>query len=359
MRRTAAAAALLLIVFAATWFVLDRTERRPRWVAVETPQTAAVGGSFEVRVTLAKPVGATRIDCTLHRANAERRGWGYLASCCPAREAVGGGTYSFVFTVPEKAETAFVFALVYLSPTGEWRDATRAVATSLVPIGPAGAAPGPRPLKKVALHHYPTAARTAAMRAADERPLAARAGSGPSALAHPLLAGLLLAGAFFASRAGGPRTAGPAGASAERKIWLVLAAVLAASAVIEVSGFAGHLAEWGRRLAGQVRIYDYRKPFQKAVMAAAAAASVGLFILFIRAMRRPGAHRGLWGAGIGVAEYVIVSATGVLSFHAVDVFRSLAWHGLSPFDALRGAGAASALVAAYLSARRKAGAIPT
>ncbi|HSA94584.1 MAG TPA: hypothetical protein VLJ16_00940, partial [Acidobacteriota bacterium] len=107
MRRTAAAAALLL-VFAATWLVLDRSEHRPRWVAVETTPTAVVGGSFEVRVTLAKSVEAARIDCTLHRANSERRGWGYLASCCPDREAAGGGTYSFVFTVPEKAETSFV-----------------------------------------------------------------------------------------------------------------------------------------------------------------------------------------------------------------------------------------------------------
>lgn len=358
MRRSAAAAALLLIVFTATWFVLDRTEHRPRWISVETTPAAVVGGPFEVRVTLAKPVQATRIDCTLHRANAERRGWGYLASCCPAREAAGGGTYSFVFTVPEKAETAFVFALVFLSPTGEWRDATRAVATALVPVGPAAAGAEPRPLKRVALHHYPTA-RTAAMRAADERTRPSRTGAGPSAWAHPLLAALLLAGAFFSYRAGGPRTAGPASASAERRIWLVLAAVLAASAVVEVSGFAGHLAEWGRRLAGQVRLYDYRKPFQKAIMAAAASASVGLFLFFIRAMRRPGSHRGLWGAGLGVAAYVIVSAIGVLSFHAVDVFRSLAWHGLSPFDALRGGGAAAALSAAYLTARRKNAAIPT
>ena len=357
MKRSAAAAALLLTVFAGTWFVLDRTEHRPRWITVETTPAAVVGGSFEVRVKLAKSVPAAQIDCTLHRANSERRGWGYLASCCSPREAVGGGTYAFVFTVPEKAETAFVFALVFIGPTGEWRDASRAVATGLVPVGPSGTAPGA--LKKVSLRHYPTGARAAAAGAAAERPRPSRAGSVPSAWAHPLLAALLLAGAFFAYRAGGPRTSEPGGAADERTVWLVLAAVLAASAVVEVSGFAGHLAEWGRRLAGQVRIYDYRKPFQKAIMAAAASASVGLFILFIRAMRRPGSPRRLWGAGIGVAAYIMVSAMGVLSFHAVDVFRSLAWHGLSPFDALRGAGAATALVAAYLTARRKNAAIPT
>jgi hypothetical protein len=145
----------------------------------------------------------------------------------------------------------------------------------------------------------------------------------------------------------------------ERTIWLLLAAVLALGAVVEVSGFAGELAAWGRRLAGQVRVYEYRKPFQKAVMAAAASASLGLFLLFIRAARRPDSRRGLWWAGIGVAEYVVVSFVGVLSFHAVDVFRGLAWHGLAPFDALRGVGAAVALVAAWTAAKGADGSPPT
>lgn len=348
MRRAAAvaAAAALLLVFAAIWFALDRSEHRPRWAVVEAPGAAVVGGAFEVRIRLDKSVEATEIVCTLHRANAERRGWGYLASSGPARPAAGGGTYSFDFVVPQKADMAFVFALVYLSPTGEWRDATRAVATALIPVGPEG-----RPARKVALHHYPTAARTAARRAAGESAAAPRPAPRPSPWAHPVLAALLLTAAFFAIRAGRNAPAGQPGVTADRRIWFVLAAVLAVSAVIEISGFAGELASFGRRLAGQVHVYDYRKPVQKAIMAAAAAASLGLFFLFIRATRRPGSHRGLWWAGLGVAEYVVVSFTGVLSFHAVDVFRDLAWHGLSPFDALRGAGVAVTLLAAYLAAR--------
>ncbi len=349
MRRIAAvaAAAALLLVFAATWFALDRSEHRPRWAVAETPGTAVVGGAFEVRVRLAGSVEATKIVCTLHRANAERRGWGYLASSGPAQPAAGGGTYSFDFIVPEKADTAFVFALVYLSPTGEWRDATRAVATALVPIGPED-----QPLRKVALHHYPTAARTAAGRAAGESAGPPRPAPRPSPWAHPVLAALLLAAAFYALRAGRNAPIGRPEAASERRIWLFLAAVLATSAVVEISGFASDLASLGRHLAGQFRVYEYRKLFQKAIMAAAASASLGLFILFIRAMRRPGSRRGLWWAGLGVAEYVVVSFTGVLSFHAVDVFRGLAWHGLSPFDALRGAGAAVALLAAFLAAKR-------
>lgn len=341
MRRLAAAAALVL-AFAATWFVLDRSERRPRWAVVEAPAAAAVGSAFEVRVRLDSSVGPTRIGCTLHRANAERRGWGYLASSGPARPAAGGGTQAFEFLVPQKADTAFVFALVYLSPTGEWRDATRAVATALVPVGPR-----PGPIRKLALHHYPTAARPGpdGQGAGPRRP-----GSRPSPWAHTVIAALLAAAAGGAVRAGRKAPPGPAGTVTDRRAWLALAAVLALSAVVEISGFAGELASFGRRLAGQVRIYESRKPFQKAITAAAASASLGLFFLFIKATRRAGARRRLWWAGLGFAEYLVVSAVGVLSFHAVDVFRELAWRGLSPFDALRGAGAVAALAAAWLAA---------
>jgi hypothetical protein len=351
----AAAAAAVLLVFAATWFVLDRTEHRPRWAVVEAPGTAVVGKAFEVRVTLDGSVEATKIVCTLNRANDERRGWGYLASSGPARRAGGGGTYSFVFTVPPKAETAYVFALVFLSPTGEWQEGTRAVSTELIPVGPDIAGPEGRPLERVAIRHYPTARKAAAAKEAEERAETRRAARRPSPWAHPVLAVMLLAGAYFALRAGRRDPAGRPEAPEERTIWSFFAAVLVVSAAVEISGLAGDLTSIGRRWAQEGRIYEYRRPLQKAVMAAVAAASAGLFILFIRATRRPGSHRGLWWAGIGLAEYVAVSFAGVLSFHAVDVFRSLSWQGVSPFDALRGAGAATALLAAYLSARRKIG----
>jgi hypothetical protein len=293
------------------------------------------------------------IVCTLHRANAERRGWGYLASSGPARTAAGGGTYAFSFAVPEKADTAFVFALVYLSPSGDWRDGTRAVATELIPLGPEKA-----PFRRIAIRHYPTAAGAAAARAAGERPRPPQASARTAAWAHPIIAILLLAAAHFAVRARRRDPGGRPEERGERTVWLFFAVLLAVSAAVEISGLAGHLASLGRRLASQVHVYDYRRPFQKAVMSATVATSLGLFFLFIRATRRPGSPRALWWAGLGLAEYAAVSFAGLLSFHAVDVFRGLSWHGLAPFDALRGAGVVIALVAARHAARRKDGKIP-
>jgi hypothetical protein len=126
------------------------------------------------------------------------------------------------------------------------------------------------------------------------------------------------------------------------------------SAVFELSGLAGHLTAWGRRVAEGQGIYELRKPVQEAIMAATAAGSLGLFFLFIRAVRRPGSHRLLWWAGIGLAAYLSLSFVSALSFHAVDVAREMTFQGVSPVDALRGLGVAVALGAAWLSRRRPA-----
>jgi len=288
------------------------------------------------------------INCSLHRANAARKGWGFLASAGPSRPAVGGQTFSFVFTVPEREDTAFAFGLVFLSPTGRWEDGTRAATTKYVPyvqeVRPAGDAG----LRNTKTYHYPTAAETERNR---EKAKTARPPGRPSVWVHPGLGALLVAAAALCAIKAGRLRAGHPGDAGERTVWLAFAVLLAASAAGELSGVAGHVAAWGRRLAEERGIYELRRPFQKTVMAATAAAALGLFLLFIRAIRRPGSHRPLWWAGIGLAAYLAVSVVSALSFHAVDVARSMLWHGLSPVDAARGAGAVIALLAALFALR--------
>ena len=346
----AAVAVALGLTFAATYAVLDRTERRPSWLRVEVPPGAVVGRPYEVRVTLDEAVGPAFLACTLHRANAERRGWGFLASCGPPREASAGSVRSFVFDVPDRAETAYVFALVFLSPTGRWEDGTKAVATELVPVLPPGPGAGVPPPALIGLRSCPTAAQSAALRRAParERPR-------PSGWIHPVLSVALLAAAgLAAARALRRVPAEPAEAARERRIWLALAAVLALGAFLENSGMAGDLAAWGRRLAREQGLYDLRRPYQKALMAAVASACLGLFLMFARAVRRPGPHRFPWLAGIGLAAYLALSFVSVLSFHAVDRARAIMWRGVSPVDAARGAAVLVILAAAWLALRRGA-----
>jgi len=347
----AAAAAAVFLIFAATWLLLDRTERRPRWLTLEAPEFVTVGRTLEIRVTLDRSVEATQISCTLHRTRADRKGGNYLASSGPARPAVGGGTYSFVFEVPEHKDMAFAFGLVYLSPTGQWKDGTRAVSTKHLPVRRDGSLGEGQGLKRIPVYHFLTAAESEAARAAGPR-LRGR----PSGWVHPVLCVLLLSSAVLCAAKAGwrkPRTGLPG--RPERSLWLAFAAVLVLSAILEISGLVGHLAAWGRRLAEAENLYELRKPFQKAIMAAAAAAGSGLSILFIRAMRRPGAHRHLWGAGIGLAVYLAVSFVSVLSFHAIDVVRGLTWHGVSPVDAVRGGGALVSFFAALFALVATAG----
>jgi hypothetical protein len=344
-----ASAAALVLAFAATWAILDRTEGRPGWLAVEAPEFAVVGRRLEIRVTLKPSVETTMVDCTLHHANAERKGWGYLASSGPSRQAVGGGIYSFVFEVPEYKDMAFAFAIVYLSPTGNWQNGTRAVSTKYMPVRRDGPTAESARLKKIPIYRFPTAAESERAKAAGPRPRRQ-----PSPWIHPVLAIFLLASAAFCLAKAGRRNpdAGPDEAK-ERTVWLLFAAVLTLSAAAEVSGFVGHISSWARRLAQEEHLYEARKTYQKAIMSAMAAAALGLFFLFIKAMRRPGSHRPLWWAGIGLAAYLSVSFAGVLSFHAVDVLRDMTWMGISAVDAARAAGVLMTFSAAALSLRRK------
>lgn len=339
-----AAVLALALVFSATWFLLDRSEARPRWLRVEAPEFAVVGRSLEVRVTLADAVGPARISCTLHRAKADRKEGNYLASAGPDRPAAGGGTYSFVFEVPEHKDMDYVFALVFLSPTGEWRAGTRAVTTRRLPVRRDAPPERRAELVRTPLYRYPTAEESAAKAA---RPSTRKAAGPRPAWTHPVLAAVLLAAAALSLvRAGRSGAAAGSEAAGERAVWLAFAAVLVLGAGLEVSGLAGQVVAAARRLAEEANVYEARKAFQKVIMAAVAAAGLGLFLIFLRAVRRPGRHRHLWWAGIGLALYFSVSFVSALSFHAIDVARGMTWAGIPLVDAVRGAGGLVALAAA-------------
>ncbi len=350
-----AAAATLVLVFAATWLVLDGSERRPRWLVVEAPRAAFVGRPVEIRVTLKEPIGPAQIVCTLHRAGSDRRLQERIASSGPAREAAGGGTQVFRFDLPETESLVFVSAIIYLSPTGSWRDRTRAAHTKLLPIRRGSPAADLQVLQRTRVYHSTTAAEDAAARTAAEA-ASREPRREPSSWDHPILFIILFATAILCRvKAGGKRRDPSPAERAERTIWLAFSGILVLGAFLELSGVVGDLAAWGRRLAQDRNLYEVRGTFQKAIIAAVAAAGFGLSILFIKAMRKPGSHRYLWGVGIGLAAYLSVSFVSVLSFHAVDVVRAMTWRGISPIDAARGAGALVSLVAAAFAFGAKHG----
>jgi hypothetical protein len=349
-KRVAVAVGLVLM-FAATWLLLDRTEHRPGWLSVEAPPLAVVGQPLEIHVTLKRSIEPTEIVCTLHRAGTDRRLREHLASSGPARQAAAGGTYIFRFDLPETKNLFFVSAIIYLSPTGSWRDRTRAAHTKLIPVESTGAGGSATVLTKTPVYHS-----TSALEDEEAEKAARRPRQEPFPWTHPALFAILLSTAILCGlKASRKKLREGSRGRSERTIWLVFSAVLALCAFLEISGLVGHFASWGRRVAQERNIYDIRKSYQEAIMAAVVAAGFALCILFIKAMRRPGFRRYLWGVGMGLAVYLSVSLIGVLSFHAVDVIRDLTWHGISPVDAGRGAGALVSLFAACLAHVVKAG----
>jgi hypothetical protein len=341
----------LILIFAATWFVLDRSEGRPGWLVVEEPKAAVVGKPLEIRVKLAKHIEATKIACQLHGGGADRRIRSYLASSGPAQEAAGGGTYSFIFEVPEREGIAYAAAIVYLTPTGQWQDRTRTVSTDRIPVVRSGTAVADPGFKKSGVYHYASAAEMAAIRAAERMPPPE-----PPRWIHVVIGALLLASAALcAGMAWRKKPETLSERTIERKAWLLFAVVLAVSAVLEASGIVRHVASWGRRVAEEVNLYNIRRAYQKAIIASVAVVALGLFFLFIRAIRKPGRHRSLWWAGIGFTAYFALSFVSILSFHTVDVVRTMMWHGVSPVDAVRGSAALMTLLSAALALRRDRG----
>lgn len=337
----------LMLLFAATWFVLDRSEGRPGWLAVEEPKAAVVGRPLEIRVKLGKRVEATRIACQLHGGGADRRIRSYLASSGPAQEAAAGGTYSFIFEVPDREGIAYAAAVIYLTPTGQWKDRTLAASTDRMPVVRGGSPAADPELKKSGVYHYASAGELAALRAEERLPPRE-----PPRWIHLLIGALVLASAALCAGTARRKKRRP-GQTGERKIWLLFAAVLAVSAVLEASGVARHVGSWARRVAEEVNLYHVRRAYQKAIIASVAVVAVGLFLLFVRAIRKPGPQRSLWWVGIAFTAYFALSFVSVLSFHTVDVVRSMMWHGISPVDAVRGAGALATLLAAALALRRE------
>ena len=192
---------------------------------------------------------------------------------------------------------AYAFALVYLSPTGKWQDGTRAATTKYIPVVREGAA-AVTALRKTPVYRYPTAAESARKTARPVRPRGR-----PSVWVHPVLGALLLAAALAAVKAGGrSKPAALPGEAGERTIWLVFAALLALGAAVEISGIARPRHCMGPAIGGTARRLRAEEAVPETIMAAMAAGSLGLFILFIRATRKPGSHRFLWWAGIGLAS---------------------------------------------------------
>jgi len=93
------------------------------WCTVVTPESAKIGDTVEVKVTLKDVMVPTKLSCHLHFLKADGKLGGLWADA-PPTDVTDDGTYSFEFKLIEKDDAAKANVVIFLSPDGDWKSKT-------------------------------------------------------------------------------------------------------------------------------------------------------------------------------------------------------------------------------------------
>jgi hypothetical protein len=218
-----------------------------------------------------------------------------------------GGSFDFPISVPPRENLRFVNGVVYLTPTGNWNDRTRAVFTDPIQVtinGPDSVSESFEPLRM----HSVSAASKVFHR--------------PSAFSRALLSLLLLAATVLAWL--------PKPSCGPNSRWLrTLAVGLALACVWELLGLEGWLGERARALAKAEDVYYRRFGVQRLLSTAVIIATLVVITMVTRVRR---------GSRLVIAAFVIyvgVSLLSLLSLHALDRLGAISWHGLTLVRAVK------------------------
>ncbi|MFP4058633.1 MAG: LamG-like jellyroll fold domain-containing protein [Candidatus Brocadiia bacterium] len=108
------------------------------WVTVTAPRQVAVGQRFDVKLRVTGAGEGEKICAHLHWL--KKAGWGgFNAWGGMAKEVEGEGPYTFTFTPEAKPGLAQFSLLIYLSPTGDWKDHTKVARVAIGKAEEAGA----------------------------------------------------------------------------------------------------------------------------------------------------------------------------------------------------------------------------
>jgi hypothetical protein len=143
------------------------------------------------------------------------------------------------------------------------------------------------------------------------------------------------------------RAAGGLNKWSSRHWWLVLAVVLALGCIWELFGLENRLGGLARALARAEHYYHARALVQKAIISVTIAATV-VFLGFLRGRRT--LH---WPLVLFTGLYLALSVVNLLSFHSLDQYAGLSWHGITLVEAMKCA-CAVAILKAVLQAHKLA-----
>jgi hypothetical protein len=258
----------LLATAALSWVLITRASDRTRWLQVEMPTQIVSGGRAQVTLTLEAPPPAGLLCADLHWKNARKESRSTLSTSRPQAIRAGQTTYRFDLPVPSRPGLAYVYGVIYVTPTGQWRDRTRACTTDPV---------------AVSATLNPASASQQQVIAAHDQPLGPPPKRQDSQLVRWTSALLwALTGILcWSLRLRLPDTdAGPVNLLARRWAWLALACILAAA--WEASAAESGLGDWLRRMAISRGWYDDRRRLQEVLTAIVFAVSLLVALVALR-----------------------------------------------------------------------------
>ncbi|HEX2860357.1 MAG TPA: hypothetical protein VHN79_01905 [Lacunisphaera sp.] len=288
----------LLGVAGLTWLILTRFKPAATWLQLEAPAHIATDRPTGIRITLADPRDHLHLAVDLHGWKQNEERVGVVARALPQRVTTASrSAMSFDFTVPALPEVNAVSAVIYLSPTGQWPDRIRGVASDKIPVRPATQAET-QELGTVATYEI------------TPDPHVPRV---ESLLLRCLIAGLWLVVAIgMILRLQHARTHSDGLPRRSLSGDLALAGACLAPVFVEMLGSEQALGDLARTVALELGLYGERHlPQQVAVIfvAVGAAAIGGVALLRTR-------HRRVV---LGLLIYAALSFTAALSLHETDV----------------------------------------
>lgn len=355
--RTAVLVAIPVAVFGAALALLSLLHTPyANWLKVEAPAYAVAGRPLDVRITLGDVPESSLLVVNIYLLGKNHAAVGRLPAPSPPVPARSGGVYSFRIDVKEVEKLALIQLVIYLTPTGDWAVRTHGANSEGIPVKPAGS-----PASGPALRAY----RASIIRRSPHPEAAFKPGARPDGPGVPpaprgpfqfVLFGLLGSASLVClARGTRPRTGVSRGPAGDRLFWLAAAAVLFLAIFWEVFDLEEALSAWGRRIIVNLDVYYFRQTYQKAVIALIAAGFAGILVLSFRAISRNRARLYPALAGMALTGYACLALAGALSFHYMDVIKSISLGGTPLVDVAKAVCAAAVLFLGLAAPRPDAG----
>jgi hypothetical protein len=327
--------------FAATWAFLGLFHSPyAEWLTVETQPHAVVGRPLDVRLTVKEAPEQSKVTVNIYLLGKNRKVVGWLPAPSPPLPAHAGDRFDFRIDVKATDKMAFIQLVIWLSPTGDWRVRTKGADSDLIPVSDRAAASKGRvfkPIRTFAIRNTPP---DTPFLPGGQPPAVESLPLWPSAV-HLALAVLLAWGgvafSILAARRG-PAAGLVSNSRHDRRLSLGAAVVLFLLAVSEFFMLEERIAGWGRELVVALGLYNLRQSYQKLGLSLIAAGLAAVLVVSLRPLMRRSDRAGLAVAGVALAVYVGLALAGALSFHYVDVLKTI-----SVIDALKAVSAATAL----------------